>query len=140
MSEAFSCLSAASSPRLEGSVCVLAGNVLPDSPGDVLLGPAVLWAAFGTCERERRPLSPPIFPDLREFLRNVKGVWCHKLLFIFCQRKLDCYLPFLVSPSPPVQGSVIETIHLVLPRTSLCADHLLQYKGTGHKLRLLYCT
>lgn len=70
-------------------MCVPTGNVLPDSTGDVLLGPAVLRAAFGTCERERRLLPPPILPELREFLRKAKGVWCHKLLFIFCQRKLD---------------------------------------------------
>ena len=90
-SEASPRLSTASSQRLEGTVCVLTGNILPDSTGDVLLGPAVLRAAFGSCERERRPLSPPIFPDLREFLRKVNGVWCHKLQFVFCQICLFWY-------------------------------------------------
>lgn len=51
-SEASSHLSTASSQKLEGTLCVLAGSVLPDSTGDTLLGPAVPRAAFGTCERE----------------------------------------------------------------------------------------
>lgn len=112
--------STANSQKLEGIACVLTGNVLPDSTRDVLLGTSVLRAAFGTCERERRPLSPPIFPELREFLRKVKTVWCHKLLFSFCQRKLDYYsAPLLAFPSPPVQESVTETIHLAPLWTSL---------------------
>lgn len=55
-------LSTVNSQRLEGTMCVPAGNILPEATGDVLLGPAVLRVAFGTCKRERRSLSPDIFP------------------------------------------------------------------------------
>lgn len=54
----------------------------------MFLGPAVLRAAFGACEREVRPLSFPIFLELEEFLREVKAIWFHKVVFIFCQNKM----------------------------------------------------
>lgn len=93
-------LTTARSQKLEETLCVLTENFLSDSTGDMLLGPAVLRAAFGTCEREGRPLFPSVFPELREFLRKVKAVWCHKLLFLFCKRKMDYYVPLLALSSP----------------------------------------
>lgn len=57
----FSPFSTVNSQRLEGTMCVPTENLF-EATGDVLLGPAVLRVAFGTCKRERRSLSPAIFP------------------------------------------------------------------------------
>ena len=127
-------LSTASSQKLEGTVCVLTGNLLPDSAGDVLLGPAVLRTAFGTCERERRPLSPPIFPELREFLREFKAVLCHKWLFIFCQRNcIMCLFWRFLHHKSKGQSLKPATLHC----HGQASDHPLLHKCTGCKLRLL---
>lgn len=61
-------LTTASSQSMEGK-CFLTRNFLSDPTGAVLLGPAVLRAAFGTCEEEIRLRFFPTFPELREFLR-----------------------------------------------------------------------
>lgn len=117
----------------------LTRNFLPDPTGAVLLGPAVLRAAFGTCEEEIRPRFFPTFPELREFLREVKVVCFHILVFIVCQIKMEYCVPLLAFPSPSVQG-LVRNIHLVLLCKSLCVDHILQYRDTGCNLRLLHCT